>query len=79
MDIVDAVFNAQGGTAARQTGQFLWLSQDQTEAALSALAPALAAGLQSNASQPGGLESLLFALAGGGHARYVDDLSALEG
>ena len=79
MDFVDAVLIAQGGTAARQAGQSLGLSQDQTEAALSALAPALAAGLQGNASQPGGLETLRGALAGGGHARYVDDLSALEG
>ena len=79
MNILEAVLNAQGGTAARQAGQNLGLSQDQTGAALSALVPALAAGLHRNASQPGGLESLLGALAGGDHARYVDDPSALAG
>jgi hypothetical protein len=79
MNILEAVLSAQGGAAAGQAGQSLGLSQDQTGAALSALVPALAAGLQRNAAQPGGLESLLGALAGGGHARYVDDPAALQG
>jgi hypothetical protein len=39
--------------------------------------PALAAGLQRNATQPGGLESLLAALGSGQHARYVDDPTSL--
>ena len=79
MNILEAVLNAQGGAAASQAGQSLGLSQEQTGTALSALIPALAAGLQRNASQPGGLESLLGALTGGGHARYVDEPSALTG
>ncbi len=56
MNILEAVLNAQGGAAARQAGSSLGLSQDQTGAALAALVPALAAGLQRNASQPGGLD-----------------------
>jgi hypothetical protein len=40
--------------------------------------PALASGLSKNASAPGGLDSLLGALTGGGHTRYVDDPSALQ-
>ena len=79
MNILEAVLGAQNGAAANQAGQSLGLSQDQTGAALSALIPALAAGLQRNASQPGGLDSLLGALAGGGHSRYVDDPSELQG
>ena len=79
MNIFDAVLNAQGGAAVRRAGSSLGLSQNQTGAALAALVPALAAGLQRNASEPDGLESLLGALAGGGHARYVDDPSAMEG
>lgn len=79
MNILEAVLNAQGGAAAGQAGQSLGLSPDQTGAALSALVPALAAGLQRNASQPGGLESLLGALASGGHARYVDEPAGLQG
>ena len=56
MNILEAVLNLQGVAAARQAGSSLGPLQDQTSAALAALVPALAAGLQSNASQPGGLD-----------------------
>ena len=78
MNILEAVLNAQGGGAAARAGQAVGLSQDQTSAALSALVPALASGLSRSASNPGGLESLLGALTGGGHSRYVDDPSSLQ-
>ena len=77
MNILEAVLNAQGGASAREAGRSVGLSQEQTSSALSALVPALAAGLQRNASQPGGLESLLGALSRGEHSRYVDDPSSL--
>jgi len=77
MNILEAVLSAQGGAAVREAGRSVGLSQEQTGSALSAIVPALAAGLQRNASQPGGLESLLGALSGGGHTRYVDDPSSL--
>jgi hypothetical protein len=77
MNILEAVLNAQGGAAAREAGRGLGLSQEQTGAALGALVPALAAGLQRNASQPGGLESLIGALSGGQHSHYLDDPSSL--
>lgn len=77
MNILEAVLGAQNGAAAHQAGQTAGLSPDQVTSALSALVPQLAAGLQRNASQPGGLESLLGALTGGRHAQYVDDSAAL--
>jgi hypothetical protein len=77
-NILEAVLNAQGGGAAAEAGQAVGLSQEQTGAALSALVPALASGLTRNASLPGGLDSLLGALTGGGHSRYVDDPSSLR-
>jgi hypothetical protein len=77
MNILEAVLNAQGGAAAREAGRGLGLSDEQTGAALGALVPALAAGLQRNASQPGGLDSLIGALTAGQHARYLDDPSSL--
>ena len=77
MNILDTILNAQNGAAAREAGRAVGLSPDQTSSALSALVPALAAGLQRNASQPGGLESLIGALSGGRHTRYVDDPGAL--
>ncbi len=51
----------------------LGLGQSDTRSGMEALLPGLARGLQRNARQPGGLESLLDALKGGGHSRYVDD------
>ena len=79
MNILDAILSAQGGGAATEAGQTLGLSRDQTGAALSALVPALASGLQRNASLPGGLDSLVGALTSGGHSRYVDNPSSLRG
>ena len=77
MNILETILNAQNGAATREAGRAVGLSPDQTSSALSALVPALAAGLQHNASQPGGLESLLGALSGGSHTRYVDDPATL--
>jgi hypothetical protein len=77
-NILAAVLNAQGGGAAAEAGQTVGLSPEQTSTALSALVPALASGLSRNASLPGGLDSLLGALTGGAHSRYVDDPSALR-
>ena len=54
------------------------LSPEQTSAALAAIVPALAQGLQRSTSLPGGLDSLLGALTGGEHARYVDDPATLQ-
>ena len=77
MNILEAVLNAQGGAAAREAGRGLGLSHEETGSALTALIPALAAGLQRNVTQPGGLESLVGALARGQHSRYLDDPSNL--
>jgi len=41
MNILDAILNAQGGAAAREAGRSVGLSQEQTNAALAALVPAL--------------------------------------
>ena len=78
MNILDAILGAQGGATATEAGQAVGLSRDQTAAALSALVPALASGLQRNASAPGGLDTLIGALTTGGHSRYVDDPSTLR-
>jgi hypothetical protein len=49
------------------------LNESQVGSALSALVPALAAGLQQNISSPQGLDGLVSALGSGQHQRYVDD------
>lgn len=77
MNILEAILSAQGGGATRQLGQQFGLGDDQVQSALSALVPALASGFQRNMTGEGGLESLLGALGGGRHQRYVDDAGAL--
>ena len=78
MDLLQTILNAQGGTAVQQLGDQMGLDRDQTVAAVQQLVPALAAGLQHHASQPGGLEALLGALAGGDHQQYINDPSRLN-
>jgi hypothetical protein len=78
MDILDLIRSAQGGAAVQQLGQQFGLNETQVSSALSALVPALAAGFQNNAATPQGLDSLLGALSGGQHQRYVDDVGTLE-
>jgi hypothetical protein len=73
MNILDAIVNAQDGAAVRQLGSQVGLSPDQTTAALSALVPALAAGVQRNLQGQGGLESLMSALSSRNHAQYIDN------
>lgn len=79
MDILDAIINAQNGKAVQQIGSEVGLGTDQTKAALAALMPALAAGMQKNIQGQGGLESLLGALSKGNHQEYLDNPSRLGG
>lgn len=77
MNILEAMLQAQGGGAVQQLGQKFGLEDDQVASAISALAPALAAGFQRNMASPQGLEGLLGALGSGQHTRYVDNTSLL--
>ncbi|MGD9906773.1 MAG: DUF937 domain-containing protein, partial [Vicinamibacterales bacterium] len=77
MQMLDAILAARDGGAVNELGRQFGLSHDQATAALSALVPAITAGLSRNARQEGGLASLAGALAGGGHARFLDDLASL--
>jgi hypothetical protein len=77
MNLLETLLQAQGGGAVRQVADRFGLDESQASSAISALLPALAGGLQNNVSQQGGLESLLGALGGGQHQRYLDDPSTL--
>ena len=77
MNILDTILNAQNGGAVKQLGARFGLGEDQAASALAALAPALAAGFQRNLQQQGGLESLIGALAGGQHERYIENPATL--
>ena len=77
MNILDSIMTAGNGAAVRQIGSQLGLDEAQTAAALSALLPALSAGLRQNAQTPDGLDGLLGALLSGRHQRYVENPGVL--
>jgi hypothetical protein len=77
MDILSSLLGDQSAGVTNQLGRQFGLDPSQASAALTALLPALAAGLKTNAASSSGLEGLAGALASGGHQRYVDDLSTL--
>lgn len=77
MSLLDTILQTQGGSTIDQLGAQVGLGSDQTTVALSALVPALAAGVHQNVQSPGGLAGLISALSSGQHARYVDDPSTL--
>ncbi len=75
MGLLDVLVSAQGGQTVDQLGKQFGLSQDQTMGALGSLLPALTKGIGQNMGQSGGLESLMKALQGGDHGKYLDDPS----
>ncbi len=77
MNLLETILNSQDGGAVRQLAQNFGLDQDQAASAISNLVPALSSGLMRNVSKGDGLQSLLGALSGGQHQRYLQDLSTL--
>ena len=77
MNILESIMNAGNGAAVRQIGTQVGLDEAQTAAALSALVPALSAGLRQNLQTPDGLSGLAGALSAGNHQRYVDNPAVL--
>jgi hypothetical protein len=77
MNLLDTLLQAQGGGQVQQLAQQFGLSEEQASSAIAALVPSLAGGLTNNVTQPGGLDSLLGALTGGNHVKYLDDPAAL--
>jgi hypothetical protein len=78
MNLLESLLNAQGGDAVRQLAGRFGIDESQAASAVSALLPALTGGVQRNVAQEGGLDSLLGALGGGDHQKYLDDPGALS-
>jgi hypothetical protein len=72
MGLLDTIVSANGGNAISQIAKQLGLPESLANQAVSALAPALSKGLQRETSKPGGLDSLLGALSGGQHQKYIE-------
>lgn len=72
LNLLEMIETVNGGAAKRELGQQLGLDENQTQAALKSLLPALSAGLKANTEKPGGLQALLEALNRGNHEDYLD-------
>ena len=77
INLFDMLTQTNNGAAVQQVGQQTGLQPDMAEAAIKALLPAIAGGLQRNVQQPGGLQSLLGALQNGQHEQYLDQPESL--
>ena len=78
MNLMDLLMESGRGGALDRIAQRSGLSTNQTNDVLAQLAPALGRALQRNTASSDGLESLLGALAGGHHQRYVDRPEVLD-
>ncbi len=77
MNLLEILSQTNGGQPLQTLANQFGLDARQSQAIVSQLLPALSQGLQRNAAQPGGLESLLGALSSGQHSRYLDNPAAL--
>lgn len=77
MSILETILKSQGGGLVKQVAGQLNLEEGQAGAAIAQLLPALTQGIKNNVTKPSGLESLLGALQGGGHDRYVEQPETL--
>lgn len=78
MDLINLLLSQGGGQAVRQIADYFSMDESQSMSAISSLLPALGNGLARNANSQEGLASLLGALSGGQHQRYLKDPSILN-
>jgi len=78
MNIVEMIARSHNGQGLDVLGQQFGLSREQTLQAVAELAPMVTAGIRKNTRQDNGMASLLEALSGGSHERYLDDPQAVQ-
>ncbi len=74
---MDMVVKFGGDAAVDQVAKKVGLNEQVTKAAVGALLPAIASGIQSNLGKDGGAESLMGALTKGNHSQYLDEPAKL--
>ncbi|CAN5462974.1 hypothetical protein BH24GEM3_BH24GEM3_15300 [soil metagenome] len=77
MDILQTIAGPEGSRAVDQLAAQFGLRPEQAQAAVAALVPALAAGLQRNTATEPGLSGLVSALGRGRHDAYLEDPTTL--
>jgi len=78
MNIVEMIARSHNGQGLDVLGQQFGLSREQTLAAIAELAPVVTSGVRRNTREPDGMVSLLEALSGGRHERYLEDDTAVQ-
>lgn len=76
MDLLKQLMNAAGSGDLQSMGAQFGLDGDAVTKVVGQVVPALGQGIKKNASSAGGLESLIGALQGGNHQRYLGDMAA---
>jgi len=77
MNLMDLLSSGTGQSAVDEIARQMGMDQADAQSAVRHLMPALSRGLQRNAAQPGGLDTLLQVLASGDHQRYVEQPEVL--
>ncbi len=77
MGLAETIASVGGKAAIEQIAKRFGLPEAMAGQAVGMLLPALSNGLSRNASSEGGLGSLLGAIAGGNHERYLEDPASL--
>ncbi|MEM8799471.1 MAG: DUF937 domain-containing protein [Pseudomonadota bacterium] len=78
MNIFDMIGSTNNGQAIGQLARQFGVSEDQANAALKNLLPAVAGGVKKNTQDASGMGALLQALERGNHDQYLDQPEALE-
>lgn len=71
----EMLMKAQNGAAVDMVSRQFDLTRDQTVSAMEALLPAFSQGLKRSAATPQGIAPFMEALAGGDHAKYMQDMT----
>lgn len=79
MGLIETMLGAQGGQTKSALGERFGLTEDQVDAAIRQLGPALNQGIKRNTREPSGLDALVGALNSGNHERYLEQPEMLRG
>lgn len=77
MNLLELMLNTQSGGHIQQLARNFGIEEDQVQAAISQLIPALSQGIKNNISSDNGLDGLMNALQTGGHQRYLEQPDSL--
>ena len=78
MGLLETILKTNDGAAVRNAAKQTGLTEQQTFEGLINLIPSLADGVKKNTADKGGLESLINAIGGGKHERYLENADSVD-